>query len=297
MKGKEKLRPGFLASESFFPLLSDEKRLFAALGQVFEDGFYSRLEISAQKTPEGRRELRRLAEQVPVTQWITNDLNSLGLNPSTVDPGLRKKTTEKMRELVDIAAESGADRIAFISCQDPGEALRAEATKGLAEVICTVAQDARRSGITLLLEPLDRGAHKNNLIGPTNEAVALLEQVHRSAKNVLLSWDSAHVALNGENVTRSLSDAFPYVGQIHLANAILDRQSPDFGDWHMARGTPGFLTAEAAASIAACAIHRLPGEEIMGITVECRSASEDVMWKNIENNRAFISAVLEQEVS
>ena len=52
------------------------------------------------------------------------------------------------------------------------------------------AEKAMDCGLTLLLEPLDRGAHKDNFIGPTPEAVAILREVHQSQPNVLLSWDS-----------------------------------------------------------------------------------------------------------
>lgn len=295
MKIREYLYPGLLASETFFPVLADEGLLTDLVKRVTEDGFYGRVEISAMKTPLGKRELRALAARIPVTQWITNDLNALQLNPSAVDAGLRKKTVEKIKELVDVAAESGADRVAIISCQDPGPALRAEAAKALTESLCAAALYARERGITVMLEPLDRGAHKNNFIGPTDEAVAILKQVHETCENVLISWDAAHVALNGENVVASLDQAFDYVGQIHLANAVLDRSSSAFGDWHMAMGAPGFLTETVAAELARCACRRLEGKR-MAITIESRSENADVMLDNDRKNREFLTRILELEV-
>ena len=294
MKISDCLYPGLLASETFFPVLADEGRLTELVKRVTEDGFYGRVEISAMKTPLGQRELRALAARIPVTQWITNDLNALQLNPSAVDNQLRKKTVAKMTELVDVAAESGADRVAVISCQDPGAALRTEAAKALTDSLCETALYARERGITVMLEPLDRGAHKNNFIGPTDEAVAILKQVHETCDNVLISWDAAHVALNGEDVVVSLDQAFDYVGQIHLANAVLDRSSSAFGDWHMAMGAPGFLTETVAAELARCACRHLNGKR-MAITIESRSENADVMLENDRKNRDFLARVLEQE--
>lgn len=296
MKLKERLQPGLLASETFFPILEEESRLIDMVKLTLEDGFYKRVEISAMKTAAGQRGLCRLAEQIPVTQWITNDLNALNLNPSTVDPQLRSKTIQKMKELVDVAAQSGADRVAIISCKDPGSALRAEAAKGLTEVMCTVADYAKASNITLMLEPLDRGAHKDNFIGPTDEAVAILKKVHESCTNVLISWDAAHVALNGEDVVESLDMAFDYVGHIHFANAILDRGNAAFGDWHMPMGTPGFLTEEVGVKLASCAFHRLGQSKTLNITIESRSANAESMLENDRNNRAFLGRILEREV-
>ncbi len=299
MKLNEKLTPALLVSESFYPLLGDEARLMDAIERVVESGFYTRLEISAMKTREGQRRLRRIAQQnnLKITQWITNDLNEHQLNPSSVDADLRRRTIDKMEELVEVAADSGADRVAFISCKDPGPDLRQEAARGLTEVMCTVADKAMKcGGLTLLLEPLDRGAHKDNFIGPTPEAVAILEQVHRSCSNVLLSWDSAHVALNQEDLLESLTLAMPYVGQVHLANAVLDRADPKFGDWHMAMGEPGFLTGAVAYAIAGCAAGHLPQGKTLGITIESRSETEAVMLDNEAKNRKFLQEVLEREV-
>lgn len=296
MKIAERLYPGLLASETFFPILQEETELLNRVKEVTADGFYGRIEISSMKSVSGQRTLLEISEKIPVTQWITNDLNALDLNPSAVDSGLRKKTVRKMKELVDIAAKSGADRVAIISCQDPGEQWRSEAAKSLTETMCTVAEYASQYGIVLMLEPLDRGAHKNNFIGPTREAVEIMKNVHAICQNVLISWDSAHVALNQENVMRSLEQSFAYVGQIHLANAVLDRSSDAYGDWHMPMGEPGFLTAPVATDLARCACQRL-GDRKMAITVECRSPDADAMMYYEHANRMFLRNILEQEVN
>lgn len=288
------LYPGLLASEIFFPILDNEALLLDKVKEATEGGFYRRIEISAMKTAQARGALRQLAEHIPVTQWITNDLNALGLNPSAVDAELRGRTVRKMAELIDTAAQSGADRVSIISCQDPGPALRAEAAKALTETLCVSAEYAKQYGITLMLEPLDRGAHKNNFIGPTDEAVEIIKKVHETCDNVLISWDAAHVALNKEDVVASLTQAFDYVGHIHLANAVLDSGSEAFGDWHMPMGAPGFLTEQVAVELARRACRLLKGSR-MAITVECRSPSAAAMADNERTNRLFLRNVLEQE--
>lgn len=295
MKIAERLYPGLLASETFFPILQEESELLDRVKEATADGFYGRIEISSMKSVNGQRTLLDISEKIPVTQWITNDLNALGLNPSAVDSGLRKKTVRKMKELVDVAAKSGADRVAIISCQDPGAELRREAAKSLTETMCTVAEYALQYGIVLMLEPLDRGAHKNNFIGPTSEAVEIMKKVHETCNNVLISWDAAHVALNRESVTESLEQSFAYVGQIHLANAVLDRSSDAYGDWHMPMGVPGFLTAQVATDLARCACKHL-GDRKMAITVECRSPNMDAMTRYERTNRMFLQNILAQEV-
>lgn len=298
MRLKEKLTPALLASESFYPLLGDERLLLDAVEREVADGFYTRLEISAMKTAQGRRRLREIQAGcgLQLTQWITNDLGELALNPSATDPELRRRTVEQMLKLAEAATESGADRMAFISGKDPGPASRQEAARGLEEVIRTVAERAMGLGLTLLLEPLDRGAHKDNLIGPTPEAVALVKRVRRSCPNVLLSWDSAHVALNREDLLVSLTQAMPCIGQLHLANAVLERGNPRYGDWHMPMGRPGFLTEDMAYAVCRYAASQLSEGETLGVTVEARSASENVIADSLARNRAFLTDVLEREV-
>ena len=113
---------------------------------------------------------------------------------------------------------------------------------------------------------------------------------------VLLSWDSAHVALNREDLQMSLALAMPYMGQLHLANAVLEREDPQFGDWHMPMGQPGFLTEETAYAIGSCAVLHLNEGEHLGITVESRCTSEHEIWEREDQNRSFLERVLEREV-
>lgn len=296
MKLKEVFLPSFLVSESYYPMLSDEATLMACVNNTVSEGYYKRIEISAMKTQEGMQKLRVLAQKIPVTQWITNDLNEQGLNPSTLDGTLRKKTIDEMIRLVHVAAQSGADRVAFISCADPGPVLREEAKKGLAEVLCAVCAAAEPLGITLLLEPLDRGAHKNNLIGPTEEAIDLIQSVRRDWKNAALSWDSAHAALNGENLQKAIAQAMKYNGQIHLANAVLDRSAEGFGDWHMPMGEPGFLTVNTAVGLLRAAAGELSPGQQLGVTIESRSPDRESMERCVAKNRRFLEQVLEHEV-
>lgn len=296
MKLKEIFFPSFLVSESFYPVLFEESNLMALVRQTLDTGHYKRIEISAMKTPEGIQALRSISETVPVTQWITNDLNDQCLNPSSVDAELRHKTADEMKRLVRIAAQSGADRVAFISCADPGPTLRREATMGLAEVMTDVAAEADKYGITLLLEPLDRGAHKNNLIGPTDEAAELIRHVREWQPNVALSWDSAHAALNGENLPQAVEQNMPYIGQIHLANAVLDKNSTQYGDWHMKMGAPGFLTEDAAYEILKAAARQVSAGKTLGVTVERRSPDKQSMAHCVTENYNFLHSLLEREV-
>jgi sugar phosphate isomerase/epimerase len=98
----------------------------------------------------------------------------------------------------------------------------------------------------VVLEPLDRRAHKRCLIGPSADAAALADRVRGSCSNLSLCWDSSHMLLEGEDLETSLATMGPYVTHLHLANPVLDRSREDFGDRH-ARFAPGGDLSVAAA--------------------------------------------------
>lgn len=298
MKLKERFSPALLVSESFYPLLKDEDKLFSAVERVLRDGYYRRIETGALKTVQARKKFTNLVEQLNLgfTQWITNDISERNLNPSTTDRQLRERTIREICDLVEIAHESGADRVAMVSGPDSGSEVRGDALKGLEEVLLAVSDKlAQHPGMVLLLEPLDRGAHKNNLIGPTEDAVALMKKISRFYSNCLLSWDSAHMALNKENLEKSLEEASEYVGHIHLANAILNPEEAGYGDWHMPMGKPGFLDVDCGRSILryACTMPKLKKD--MGVSIESRCLEHQDPFLNEKKCRTFLQEVLEGE--
>jgi sugar phosphate isomerase/epimerase len=139
------------------------------------------------------------------------------------------------------------------------------------------------------LEPLDRGAHKNGLIGPTREAVELALRIRAVHPAFAISWDSSHAALCGENLPDSLTVAKNCIAQIHLANAVLDRQDPRFGDHHIPIGPPGFLNPQSIADLFAhAAAIGLFGERRPGVSVEVRSAPDADPWKTEKHGRRVI---------
>ena len=298
MKLKEVFCPSLLVSESFYPLLTKEEELYDTVRKILLENYYSRIETGSLKNPEIRKKFIDLVKELHIgfTQWITNDINEKKLNPSTTDDKIRKKTILEINNLIDIAAESGADRVAMISGPDPGEQYRKEAMKGIEEVLFAVSEKmAEYPGMILLLEPLDRGAHKNNLIGPSTEATDLMKKVNGHYKNCYLSWDSAHVALNKEDLRESLEICAPYIGHLHLANAILDPKKEGYGDWHMAMGEPGFLDVAKGQEILKNAAQIIAKPQGIGVAVESRCQVGQDPLKNEKVCRGFLAEILEGE--
>jgi len=101
----------------------------------------------------------------------------------------------------------------------------------------------------IVLEPLDRGADRDGLIGPTGESAALMSQLTNEFPNIALCWDTGHVTLNGEDLQASLRSLQPFITNIHFSNAVIDRNHPDFGDRHLPIGPPGVVTVDMMAQV------------------------------------------------
>jgi sugar phosphate isomerase/epimerase len=185
-----------------------------------------------------------------VVQWLSPLLRAENLSLSSLEAGLRRKSVERIKSCLPLAAECGATEIGLISGADPGAGQRRAAAECLADSLLTVCSAAAGFGISVILEPLDRGAHKNGLIGPSHEAVALMDAV--ALPHIGLAWDSAHAALNNEDLEQTIESARRHIRQIHLSNAVLDSTSPLFGDHHMPIGTPGFLDYERILCLFKC---------------------------------------------
>ena len=295
MKVNDYIYPSFLVTENLFAIADDEETLFRTTERILSDGFYKKVELATIKNPAMCRKYAKMIGQLGLewVQWLTADINELKLNPSTTDNALRKRTIEALVRLVENAAQSGANHVVIIGGPDCPEALRGEATKGLEEVLMVICEKlSQYPGMKLLLEPLDRGAHKNNLIGPTPEAVALMERVNRAHNNCRIAWDSAHVALNKEDFGESLRQSAPFLGQLHIANAIVDPQAEGYGDWHMPMGKPGVITQESGREILRAAAEAVRGALPISVAIETRCLEAQEIMRRVETNRKFLEEIL-----
>ncbi|WP_312054861.1 TIM barrel protein [Pantoea brenneri] len=291
------LVPSAHIAELFFPDMQDESRVVDIADHLSQQPFYRFIETGMVLQPAQARRLRDISEtkQVKLTQWMTFVLNQQGLNLSSPDRIQRKRSMKRACELVHRAAECGATRIAFVSGSDPGAAQREAAKSALGETLEQVGEVmSQYPQMIMQLEPLDRFAHKCQLIGPTDETLRWMQQLRRTCPRLYLAWDSAHVALNQEDPVEALRLWGALVSQLHLANAILDPHDPGYGDHHMRFGAPGFLTPAVATAIVAAA-RQLPNDPRLderSIAVEMRTTPDDDRWQIEQACREFLQQAL-----
>jgi sugar phosphate isomerase/epimerase len=288
--------PSLLVAEIYFPF----KNMAGFTADIVErfagEGFYGSFEIGDGLGESERRRILNASIQnkVEITQWLTFLLDKYQLDVSALDSRLRLETVKRIKDNLYLAAECGATNIAFVTGADPGIERRSNAIEGLYESLCLISEEAANYNIKVLVEHLDREAHKKRLIGPIEEAVALISRVASSYPNIGLAFDTAHSALNGENVISALNCAKPVIHQIHFSNAVLDASSDLYGDLHMPLGEPGFLNTATMARILEQADKLIfEQNKDLRVAVEVRGTNQ----ADCHGNEKIARAALEQAFS
>ncbi len=251
MKMTDTFVPSIILSEAYYPYLGTTGLIADAITQIVDEGFYGGVEIPRISDPPERSRISHVIQEndLILLQWLTLWLSTTEFSLSSLDESLRRRTVQQIKEQMEFAAECSVQTIGVASGTDPGPDLRGEATNAFFDSLCELAAAGQAYGLRVVFEPMDRGQHKDGLIGPTDEAVALMRRVREEFCNVALCWDTGHILLNGEDLQASLNASQPFIANIHFSNAVLDRDHPDFGDRHLPIGPPGVLTVDKIAQV------------------------------------------------
>ena len=273
-----------LVSEVFFSLKEDEAAQLQAIDKLMNMG-YEALEVGAFSSSDNRKALNALASKhdCRIVYWTIPTMTAEALSLSTLDEGLRLRTVERLKTLIGEAAEAGATLVGIPSGADPGKAARTQATENLLTSLLALKDHlSNYPQIRLLIEPLDREVHKRQLIGPMEETVSLVRRAREGGIPLYICYDSAHEALGEADIVRSFELAAPYMAQFHLCNAVLDKSSLLYGDYHLPVGlaprfeTTGYLTVDAGARVLRKALELFKDSDVqLTCAIEIRSTGEN----------------------
>ncbi len=246
--------------------------LLQSIDEIAADPYFGAVEITTIKDPSLRAEVaKRLQAANMKIIWSAQPvqlLNEDELVPvtdiSSVDELQRIAGILRLKRCIDEAYEVGAVSLGLISGRDPGTeagmGVRKEAMASLIrslDELCIYSQElaeARgREPLAINLEMFDRSpepGHKNQLIGPTDDAVYVAREVRDTYghKEFGLMYDLSHMFLLRGNsfatetpgVLRRLA---PYLGHVHIGSCVTDKNDPLYGDSH-----PPFDYAGSAVS-------------------------------------------------
>jgi len=295
----QKLRMSGHLLEAFMPYRKDEARMISVLERALALGCYKNVELPVFQVPSNQDRVRHmLAEQnVTALTYLAPYLNEHALSLCDPDAGARKAAVGLAVQHAASCAAAGFNRFGIPSGPDPGDAKRPAALERFSESAREIAAYCRDLGMDVTVEPLDRYAYKKQLIGPMEEAVDWIRDLRRDCSNIYLHWDSAHEALGGADLLKTLLCAAPFNAQIHLCDAITDPNHPCFGDLHkdVAHApdwsTEGILTPELGAEILRTASMLDAPAGLSGmvhVSVEVLGHPGDDLWRKESAAREFL---------
>ncbi len=235
--------PSLLLSEAFYPWYERCEVMIEAMESVVSEGFFTRIEWMASELPVNQhRRICKLLEDsgCELSLWAPPEIDSPELSLSSLDKTVRSAAVESMRRLIGDALACGASAVCVRSGPDVEGIKRSSALQALEASLVALCEEAEQSPrLEILLEPLDRDAHKYMLVGGAKDAIALARRVRVASPRFSLCWDSGHMLLNHEDLLESLEFCWPVLSQIHISSPVLAPRHPWFGDTHMCVGEPG----------------------------------------------------------
>jgi sugar phosphate isomerase/epimerase len=139
-----------------------------------------------------------------------------GLSLTDPDTDMRKRASEFIAALIDVAGEFGAPAIiGSMQGRSSVAVPRETALDLLAGALGPLGERAARHGQPLLYEPLNR--YETDLFNRQAEAAAVLEQ--RGLGHVRLLCDLFHMNIEETDVAATLRDLGRHVGHVHWADS------------------------------------------------------------------------------
>ncbi|MDR0758842.1 MAG: sugar phosphate isomerase/epimerase [Treponema sp.] len=161
-----------------------------------------------------------------------------GLNPCALDKDVRDKAVAELGECFRFARQAGAGAVMLSSGPRP------EHESDDPQCLLYLRDSLERlhklePELPILLEPGDRDVEYRHLLGHTPVSVEFVAVCRREGLPLGLIFDISHVAQLGEDLHTAWAVARSCCDHVHLANCVLERRHPLYGDKHPFLGVPG----------------------------------------------------------
>ncbi len=238
------MKLGIVHFMAFPDTIKGEGAISETVQKIADDGFFDVIEITWIKDEKTRQEVRDFLrnKEMVVGFGVQPPLLINKLNLNSADEHERRRAIDQVKACIDQAIFMGAKGAGVLSGPDPGGRKRDEEKKLLIDSlkeICAYSQ-ASTKDLLILLENFDRDIDKKCLIGPTEEAAEIAEEIRRDFANFGLMIDLSHLPLLKEEADFAVRKASPYLKHIHIGNCVMkDSKHPAYGDQHPAFGVEG----------------------------------------------------------
>jgi sugar phosphate isomerase/epimerase len=236
------MKVGTVLPMSFPEAAKKGEAFLGALRKIAEDDFFSVVEIAKVKDPLVRKNALQILtlSRLEVGFSGASALLEGRHNLNALEEEKRREAVQVAIEAYEEAREMGARFFSLISGPDPADR-REEAFALLVQSLREICAHAERSEkIPIVLETFDSAIDKCCLIGPSTDALRLVNAVSKDFPLFSLMLDLSHLPLLHERPTESLRILKGHIGHIHLGNCFLaDKNHPAYGDSHPPLGIPG----------------------------------------------------------
>jgi len=221
---------------------------------------------------------------------ITAKINKLNL--SSVDEGLRKTSVNELKKCISDGYFFGADSVLINSGQRPKNAdelpIAYNALKKSIKELLQYTEEIQKNYImTITLEPGDINIDYRELIGGTDLAIKLVQDIQKEYLNFGLTLDLSHLKQLNEKPIESIEKAFNYCHHIHFANCIIkNKTSYLYGDKHPEFGIDdGEISYKDLINFYEKIINTYQDNELtIGIEIICREDDKKKFFKKTFSN-------------
>lgn len=211
---------------------------------------------------------------------------AMNLNPSSRDADVREFAVRQMEECFHFARETGARAVMMSSGTRPeNERDDTECLKHLEDSIFRLHRT--EPDLEILLEPGDRDVEYRHLVGPTPMAVALARKLRENGAPVGLLFDMSHVAQLGEELYQAWDAAKDVCGHVHLANCVLERESPIYGDKHPFFGVEAGVYSHHEARAFFSKLEEEPFPMTVGLEMICSELDEKEFFRRLAKDTSW----------
>lgn len=235
------MKVGIIHCMAYPACMGGEGLIVETVASIANDPFFEAIELTQIKAPETRRVVRAILDESRLEACFAAQPILLGgkLNLNHGDAAERKKAVDAIASAIAQASELGCRALAVLS--GPVEEDRAAATKRLIESLKALCALAAPHGIRIALETFDQKPFgKNCLIGPTEQAVHVSEELRGEYPEFGLLLDLSHLPLLDESPRHAIAAAREHLVHVHIGNCAMDDpKHPAYGDNHPRFGSPG----------------------------------------------------------
>jgi sugar phosphate isomerase/epimerase len=233
---------GTLHFMSFPEVGKGEGPIAETLEKILQDDFFTAVEITHIKDEKVREQVKKMLQTAHVmSSYVTHPrLLSNKLDINSLNEEDRKKAVAAVKEGIEEAAFLGATGVSVLSGPHPGKGLEKEGMQKLLESLDEFCDYSQKFRLAFELETFDVEVDKKCLIGKSDLAVTVAQEIRKKYRNFGLILDLSHLPLQGEPTKTAVKNCAKYITHLHIGNCVLkDRTHPAYGDQHPRFGVNG----------------------------------------------------------